>query len=137
MKWVVLIWSMRNLLLINSMVSKSKFRFYLGFFSDINDVALANSHFFYTKVEKNLSLLDFKMIIANWLIGRYTWADTVTRKGVFPYPGQVNESLWNYLRPWIYQVIYLLFWKQQSAASITGRRVRKIKYFVWNLWSQV
>lgn len=56
---------MRNLLLINSMVSKSKFRFYLGFFSDIIDVALANSHFFYTKVEKNLSLLDFKMIIAN------------------------------------------------------------------------
>ena len=50
---------------------KSKFRFYLRLLFNIINVALANSHNVYTKVGENHFLLDFKVVVANSLIGRY------------------------------------------------------------------
>lgn len=60
---------------------KSKVRFYLRLFFDIIDVALVNSLTVYTKVGENLSLPNFKVVVANSLIGRYSnW------KRSFPIP---------------------------------------------------
>jgi len=58
---------------------KSKFRFYLRLFFDIIDVALVNSHIIYSKLGDKLSLLEYKIVIANALIGRYS-----NRKRAFP-----------------------------------------------------
>ena len=58
---------------------KSKFRFYLRLFFDMMDVGLVNSHIIHTKVGGDLSLLEYKIVVANMLIGRYT-----NRKRSFP-----------------------------------------------------
>ena len=51
---------------------KSKFRFYLRLFFDLLDVALVNAHIIYQKLGKEISLIDFKIVIANGLIGKYS-----------------------------------------------------------------
>ena len=51
---------------------KSKFRFYLRLFFDLMDVALVNSHIVYSKLWNDICLLDFKIVIATSLIGRYS-----------------------------------------------------------------
>ena len=52
---------------------KSKFRFYLRIFFDLMDVALVNSHIVYQSIGgSKLSLLDFKIVVAQNLIGKYT-----------------------------------------------------------------
>ena len=50
---------------------KSKFRFYLRMFFDLIDIAIVNSHIVYTKLGNSISLLDFKIVVAKSLIGRY------------------------------------------------------------------
>ena len=51
---------------------KSKVRFYLRIFFDLMDVACANSFVVYNMLHPNdLTLLDFKTIIATYLLGRY------------------------------------------------------------------
>ena len=44
--------------------SKSKFHFYLIMFSNLIDVALVNSHIVYTKLGNDVSLLNFKTVVA-------------------------------------------------------------------------
>ena len=51
---------------------KSKFRFYLRIFFDLLDVALVNSHIVYSKLGNELSLLNYKVVVENSLIGRYS-----------------------------------------------------------------
>ena len=52
---------------------KSRVRFYLRIFFDLMDIAYANSFVVYNMLYPNdLTLLDFKTIIATYLIGRYT-----------------------------------------------------------------
>ena len=52
---------------------KSRVRFYLRIFFDLMDVACANSFVVYNMLHPNdLTLLDFKTIIATYLIGWYT-----------------------------------------------------------------
>lgn len=58
---------------------RSKVRFYLRLFFDLLDVALVNSHIVYQQLGNELSLLDFKIAVANGLIGRYN-----NRKRTFP-----------------------------------------------------
>ena len=58
---------------------KSKFRFYLRIFFDLLDVALFNSHIVYSKLGNELSLLNYKVVVANSLIGRYS-----NRQRAFP-----------------------------------------------------
>ena len=50
---------------------KSKFRFYLRMFFDLTDIAIVNSHIMYAKLGNSISLLDFKIVVAKSLIGRY------------------------------------------------------------------
>ena len=50
---------------------KSKFRFYLRMFFDLTDIAIVNSHIMYAKLGNSISLLDFKVVVAKSLIGRY------------------------------------------------------------------
>ena len=56
---------------------ESKFRFYLRMFSDLIDIV--NSHIVYTKLSNSISLLDFKIVVAKSLIGRY-----INRQQSFP-----------------------------------------------------
>ena len=51
---------------------KSKFRCCLRMFLHLIDIAIANSHIVYTKLGTSISLLDFKIIIAKSLTGRYS-----------------------------------------------------------------
>ena len=52
---------------------KSRVRFYLRIFFDLMDIACANSFVVYNMLHPNdLTLLDFKTIIATYLIGSYT-----------------------------------------------------------------
>ena len=51
---------------------KSKFTFYLRMFFDLIDIAIVNSHIVYTKLGNSISLLDFKIVVAKSLIGRYS-----------------------------------------------------------------
>ena len=51
---------------------KSKFRFYLRMFFDFINIAIVNSHNVYMKLGNSISLLDFKIIVAKSLIGRYS-----------------------------------------------------------------
>ena len=44
--------------------SKSKFHFDLRMFSNLIDVALVNSHIVYTKLGNDVSLLNFKTVVA-------------------------------------------------------------------------
>ena len=51
---------------------KSRVRFYLRIFFDLMDIACANSFVVYNMLHPNdLTLLDFKTIIATYLIGSY------------------------------------------------------------------
>ena len=56
---------------------ESKFRFYLRMFFDLIDIV--NSHTVYTKLSNSISLLDFKIVVAKSLIGRY-----INRQRSFP-----------------------------------------------------
>ena len=59
---------------------KSKFRFYLRIFFDLMDVALVNSFISFEALGRTgLEFLDFKIVVAKALIGRY-----VSRKISFP-----------------------------------------------------
>ena len=51
---------------------KSKFTFYLRMFFDLIDIAIGNSHIVYTKLGNSIFLLDFKIVVAKSLIGRYS-----------------------------------------------------------------
>ena len=52
---------------------KSRVRFYLRIFFDLMDVACANSFVVYNMLHPNdLTLLDFKTVIATYLTGKYT-----------------------------------------------------------------
>ena len=51
---------------------KSKHRFYLRKFFDLLDVEIANSHIVYMKHGNDISLLNFKIVVAKSLIGRYS-----------------------------------------------------------------
>ena len=58
---------------------KSKIRFYLRIFLDLIDIVIVNSHIVYTKLGNSISLLDFKIVVAKSLIGRY-----INRQQSFP-----------------------------------------------------
>ena len=58
---------------------KSKIRFYLRIFLDLIDIVIVNSHIVYTKLGNSISLLDFKIVVAKSLIGRY-----INRQRSFP-----------------------------------------------------
>ena len=47
---------------------KSKYHFHLRIFFDLIDVTYVNSHIVYTKLGKDISLLNFKKVAANTLI---------------------------------------------------------------------
>ena len=51
---------------------KSKFRFYLRMFFDLIDIAILNSHTVYTMLGNSISSLDFKIVVAKSLMGRYS-----------------------------------------------------------------
>ena len=52
---------------------KSTIRFYLGIVFNLMDAACANSYIDYNMMHLNdLTLLDFKTTVSNYLIGRYT-----------------------------------------------------------------
>ena len=51
---------------------KSKSRFYLRMLFNLIDIAIVNSHIVYTKLGNSISLLDFRIIVAKSLIGRYS-----------------------------------------------------------------
>ena len=51
---------------------KRKFRFYLRMFFDLIDIAIENDAIVYTKLGNSISLLDFKIVVAKSLIGRYS-----------------------------------------------------------------
>ena len=59
--------------------SKSKYRVYLRMFFALIDVGLANSHGVYTKLGNDIFVLNFKIVVAKALIGRYS-----NRKKLFP-----------------------------------------------------
>ena len=50
---------------------ESKFRFYLRMFFDLINIAIVNSRIVYMKLGISISLLDFKIVVAKSLIGRY------------------------------------------------------------------
>ena len=41
-------------------------------FFDLTDVAFGKSHIVYTKLEDDISLLNFKIVVAKTLVGRYS-----------------------------------------------------------------
>ena len=51
---------------------KSKYRFYLRIFFDLMDVALVNSHIVYTKLDNDILLLNFNIVVTKSLICRYS-----------------------------------------------------------------
>ena len=51
---------------------KSKYRFYLSIFFDLMDVSHINSHIFYIKLGNDILLLNFEIVVATALIGRYS-----------------------------------------------------------------
>ena len=51
---------------------KSKYRFYLRMFFDLIDVTHGNSQIVYMKPDDKISLLNFKIVAAKDLIGRYS-----------------------------------------------------------------
>ena len=51
---------------------KRKFRFYLMMFFNLIGIAIVNSYIVYTKLGNSISLLDFKIVVAKSLIGRYS-----------------------------------------------------------------
>ena len=51
---------------------KSKYRFYLSMFFDLMDVTHVNSHIVYMTLGDDISLLNFKIVVAKALIGRYS-----------------------------------------------------------------
>ena len=52
--------------------SKSKYCLYLRMFFDLIDVTYVNSHIVYLKLDDDISLLNFKILVAKALIGRYS-----------------------------------------------------------------
>ena len=70
---------------------RSKCVFYLRIFFDLMDVALVSSHV-YEKLNYNFKLLDFKTVIANSRIGKYSY-----RQRAFPQsrPTKVYQSSWS------------------------------------------
>jgi len=58
---------------------RSKFRFYLRMFFDLVDIALVNSHIVHTKLGNKLTLLEFKIIVVQSLIGKFN-----NRQRAFP-----------------------------------------------------
>ena len=71
---------------------KSKFRFYLRIFFDLMDLALVNSFIVFEALGRtSLKLLDFKIVVAKALIGRY-----VSRKRAFP---EIRPSKRSAIRP--------------------------------------
>ena len=50
----------------------SKYHFYLSIFFDLVDVTHVNSHIVYMKLGDNISILNFKIVIAKALISRYS-----------------------------------------------------------------
>ena len=66
-------------------------RYYLRLFFDLMDVSVVNSHSIYKVLyPKEMELLDFKIVLANSLIGTYdirsrnTWVSHVPRREVLP-----------------------------------------------------
>ena len=51
---------------------KSKFKFFWRRFFDLIDIAILNSHIAYKKLGNSISLLNFKIVVAKSLIGRYS-----------------------------------------------------------------
>ena len=47
---------------------KSKYHFHLRILFDLIDVTYVNSHIVYIKIGKDISLLNFKKVVANTLI---------------------------------------------------------------------
>ena len=47
---------------------KSKYHFHLRIFFDLIDVTYVTSHIVYIKIGKDISLLNFKKVVANTLI---------------------------------------------------------------------
>ena len=72
---------------------KSKYRFYLSMFVDFMDVTHVNSHIAYMKLVDDISLLNFKIVVAKALI-----VDTVIAIDRSSLLGQTSESLMNH--PW-------------------------------------
>ena len=59
---------------------KSTNKFYFCIFFDLMDIACANSYIVYNMMHpNNLTLLDFKTIVSNYLIGRYTSRSRVSK----------------------------------------------------------
>ena len=56
-------------------------------FFDLIDVALVNSHTVYTKRDNDISLMNFKIVAAKALIGRYS-----NRKKLFPTSGPSKQK---------------------------------------------
>ena len=72
---------------------KKKYRFYLEMFFVIIDVAIVNSHIGHTVLGNEISLLNFKIIVAKALIGRYS-----NCKRSFPISAQ-SKNLMNHPFP--------------------------------------
>ena len=70
---------------------KSKYRFYLSMFVDFMDVTRVNSHIAYMKLVDDISLLNFKIVVAKALI-----VDTVIAIDRSSLLGQTSESLMNH-----------------------------------------
>ena len=52
--------------------SKFKYHFYFSMFFDLMDVSYVNSYIVYMKLGDDISLLNFKIVVAQALIGRYS-----------------------------------------------------------------
>ena len=70
---------------------KSKYRFYLSMFVDFMDVTHVNSHITYMKLVDDISLLNFKIVVAKALI-----VDTVIATDRSSLLGQTSENLMNH-----------------------------------------
>ena len=70
---------------------KSKYRFYLSMFVDFMDATHVNSHIAYMKLVDDISLLNFKIVVAKALI-----VDTVIATDRSSLLGQTSENLMNH-----------------------------------------
>ena len=73
---------------------KSTNKFYLWIVFDLMDIACANSYIIYNMMHPNdLTLLDFKIIVSNYLVGRYTSRSRVPLDGKNRFQKKVSVSV--------------------------------------------
>ena len=70
---------------------KSSYRFYLRMFFDLINVSHVDSHIVYMEVGDIISLLNFKIVVAKALIGKYSDCKRLVC--------QTNKNLMNHLSP--------------------------------------